>query len=358
VRAALSAMALSLSCWSAAAFAQDFEPARFIPLAVTILRVEAPTDGGQVKVGTAITVAPGVVVTNCHVTRDAVAVRVAKQAGRWPAEGQFADAEHDLCFLSVPTWPGRPIRFAAPDSLRLYQPVVAMGFTRGADVSMTPGEITGLHRFDGGRIIQSTSSFSSGASGGALLDAEGSLVGVLTFRLRGNIDHYFSIPASWVAARLPIAAGQFRPIGTLEGRAFWEADLCCTPHFMRVGGLQSQGKWPELLSLADEWIAADPADADAWFARGIGHARLRHEVDAAEALERAVTLAPRNADAWFELGAMGVQTGDAGTLGRALDVLAGLNSGLARRLQEMAPAGSQAGASPAPCKEECPKPAR
>lgn len=355
MRAALWAM--TLSCWSAVVAAQAFDPSRFIPLAVAVLRVEAPTSNGKIKVGSAITVAPGVVVTNCHVTRDAVSVRVSKRAGRWPAEGQFADALHDLCFLSVPTWPGPPVRFAQADSVHMDQPVVAMGFTRGADVSMSPGEVTGLHTYDGGRIIQSTSSFSSGASGGALLDEDGGLLGVLTFRLRGNIDHYFSVPASWVAAHLPLAAAQFLPIGTPTGRAFWEADPCCVPYFMRVGALQSQEKWPELLLLADEWIGADPFDADAWFARGMAHSRLRHTREAAEALERAVSLAPRKAEAWFELGASGVETGDADAAERALGALVGLRSGLAQRLQDILTPSLPAPSPPDGC-EECGKPVR
>ena len=221
MRAAL--FSLAMACWSLAAEAQVFDPSRFISLAVTVLRVEAPSGTGVLKAGTAITVAPGVVVTNCHVTRDAVSVRLARGGGLWPAVGQFADAQHDLCFLSVPGWTGRPVRFADAGSLRLYQPVVAMGFTRGADVSVSPGEITGLHGYDGGWIIQTTTSFSSGASGGALLDAEGGLIGILTFRLRGNNDQYFSLPASWVVARLPIPSDQFQPIRSLEGRAVWEA---------------------------------------------------------------------------------------------------------------------------------------
>src|SRR4051812_34607567 len=235
MRAILLVLAASLGAfgWSTAG-AQPFEPSRFLPLAVTIMRVEAPSPGGHVKVGTAITVSPGVVVTNCHVTRDAVGVRVVRGGGQWPVLGQFADEAHDLCFLSVPSWPGRPIPFADADSARLYQQVVAIGFTGGAEGSMAPRGITRLPGDDGGRLIQSTSRFSSGASGGALLDGDGRLVGVLTFRVRGNSDHYFAVPASWVALRLPIAPEQFQPVGSLPGRAFWEAGACCVPYFMRV----------------------------------------------------------------------------------------------------------------------------
>ncbi|MBA3476911.1 MAG: trypsin-like peptidase domain-containing protein [Lautropia sp.] len=341
-------LVLVLLLMSTGSAAQAFDPSHFVPLAMTVLRVEAPAVNGQVKVGTAITVAPGVVVTSCHVTRETVAVRVVKGAGRWTAEGQFADPEHDLCFLSVPRWPGRPVRFAEPESLGLYQRVVAMGFTRGAEVSLSEGEITGLHVHDGGRIIQSTSSFSSGASGGALLDGEGRLVGVLTFRLRGNTDHYFSVPASWVSARLPIPEDRFLPVDQPgRRRAFWEADSCCVPYFMRVGGMKSEARWPELLRLADEWIVADPYNADAWFARGLAQARLGQAREATAALMRTVGFAPRHADGWYELGAASIVLGDGDAAGNARDVLAGLDAGRAARLSGLM-RGSESASQPEP----------
>ena len=329
-------LALSQFMAGTATGAERFDPARYIPLAMTVLKVEAPSLGGRMNVGTAITVAPGVVVTNCHVTRDATSIRVVKKAGQWPAVGQFADLDHDLCFLAVPAWRGTPVMFADPASLHLYQDVVAMGFTRGAEMSLSPGEITGLHRHDGGRIIQSTTSFSSGASGGALLDAWGRLVGVLTFRLRGNIEHYFSIPAAWILTSLPLTSDRFQPIGPLaQGKAFWERDSCCTPYFMRASSMRSRSQWADLLALSEEWLRADPDDADAWFARGLAQSRLQQSREAMSALARATELAPNHADAWFELGIASLEARDAAAAERARDALAGMGSKLAGKLQHM-----------------------
>jgi serine protease Do len=324
------ALALPFAFLPAAAAAQS--AARFIPLAATVLKVEAPTNDGRMNVGSAVTVAPGVVVTSCHVTRKAVSVRLVKGGGRWPAAGQVADWNHDLCFLSVPSWHGASIKFASPTSLQLYAPVVAMGYTRGADLSMTPGMITGLHGYEGGHIIQTTSSFTSGASGGPLLDSEGRLIGVLTFRLRGNREHYFSVPAGWVQDRLPIAPDAFEPFERSDDRrAFWEGG-CCVPHFMRVGELSGQAKWPELLDLALRWLAIDPEDAEAWLARGMAQARLGRPAEAVTALGRATRIAPRHAQAWYELAAASAVIGDAQAAGRAREALIALDSDLADRL--------------------------
>ncbi len=329
---AFVACALALPIAFPPAVAAGQSTAHLIPLAATVLKVEAARNDGRTNVGTAVTVAPGVVVTNCHVTRKAASVRLVKGGGRWPAAGQVADWNHDLCFLSVPSWPGAPIRFASPTSLRLYAPVVAMGYTRGADLSMTRGMITGLHGYEGGHIIQSTSSFSSGASGGPLLDGEGRLIGVLTFRLRGNREHYFSVPAGWIQDRLPLASDAFQPLERSgDGHAFWEGG-CCVPYFMRVGELSRQAKWPELLDLARRWLAIDPEDAEAWLARGMAQARLGRQAEAVTALGRATRIAPRHAQAWYELGTASAVIGDAQAAGRAREALIALGSDLADRL--------------------------
>jgi len=213
---------------------------------------------------------------------------------------------------------------------------------------MSAGEVTGLHGYGGGRIIQSTSRFSSGASGGALLNQEGRLVGVLTFRLRGNRDHFFSVPAAWVRNHLPIADHLFEPIGRSGGgHAFWEGG-CCVPYFMQVDELRSQARWAELLELARAWIAYDPQDADAWHARGVAQARLGRAAEAVATLEHATVIAPRHEEAWYEMGIAGAARGDDRTTRRAREALAGLGSDLAELLvagiaqEQAARAGGQA----------------
>jgi S1-C subfamily serine protease len=41
-------------------------------------------------------------------------------------------------------------------------------------------------------VIQTSTAFTSGASGGGLFDEDGRLVGILTYRLRGASGYYFS----------------------------------------------------------------------------------------------------------------------------------------------------------------------
>jgi Flp pilus assembly protein TadD len=106
-----------------------------------------------------------------------------------------------------------------------------------------------------------------------------------------------------------------------------------------------------LLRLADEWIAADPSDADAWFARGLASARLSQPGGAAAALEHTLALAPRNAEAWYEFGAASAVSGDSAAVRRALDALTVLHPGFAQRLAGSVPERLPAAPPPNGCAE-------
>jgi len=185
------------------AVAQTLQPETFAPLRGSVVRVEADRERGDLVLGTGITVAPGIVVTNCHVTRDATTIRISGGGSLWGVTGQYADGNHDLCFLRAPGWLGSPVVMNERDSLELGQAVAAIGFTGGTGMSLRFGSVRALHSFDGGRVIESDTAFTSGASGGGLFDATGALVGLLTFRSRRESGSYYSLPVRWIPTACP-----------------------------------------------------------------------------------------------------------------------------------------------------------
>src|SRR5450631_2613747 len=103
------------------AFAQTLQPAVFVSVSGSVVRIEADREQGGLSVGSGVTIAPSVVVTNCHVTRDAAAIRISGGGSLWEVTGQFADGAHDVCFLRAPTWSGRPVRLGERESLQVGQ---------------------------------------------------------------------------------------------------------------------------------------------------------------------------------------------------------------------------------------------
>ena len=153
-------------------------------------------------------------------------------------------------------------------------------------------------------MIQSSSRFNSGASGGGLFDDRGALVGVLTFRMRGADASYFAAPAEWVRELVDAAErGAFGQVMPLPRHpvAYWEAMGEERPRFLQAAALKHGMRWDELQAHALEWLRAQPDDSEPWLALGMALVRLGRMPEGRLALECALRLDAGNrvARAWM-----------------------------------------------------------
>src|SRR3546814_141425 len=169
--------------------------------------------GGQPEVppgtapeGTAVAIAPGgYLATALHVVDRALEITVRLPDGRHlPAELVGKDAATDLALLKVAA-DLPPLPFAPEPALG--DPVCAVGNQFGLDLSVTCGVVSALHRAGTGfytveDFVQTDAVVNPGASGGALVDAEGRLVGLLsaifTMESDANIGVNFAASAALV----------------------------------------------------------------------------------------------------------------------------------------------------------------
>jgi serine protease Do len=275
------------------------DQAAYVNLAASVLRVEAPRQRGGYALGSAVALAPDKVMTNCHVTRDALEVHILRGGLRWPARSQASDLSRDLCLLDVPGLDAQPVALGSAATLAIGQQVTALGYTGGLGIQNSTGEVVQLHRHDGGQVIQSTNWFSSGASGGGLFDDEGQLVGILTFRLRGGESHYFAAPVEWVRQMLAeTARGTFRKVMPLDSQQlpYWQASASSQPRFLQAAVLVRNDRWRELEALASEWSRTEPDDAEPWYLLGTALDKLGRQHEARLALECSAHLEPTRAD--------------------------------------------------------------
>jgi serine protease Do len=218
---------------SFAARGAGFQPALYLPIAASVVRVESDAGHGRLSLGSGVTVAPSVVATNCHVVRDATNIRVLGRGGSWEVEAERADLHRDVCLLRVPGWDGAAVAMASYAEPQPGAMVVALGFTGGAPITPRVGSVSALHDFDDARVIEADATFNSGASGGGLFDEHGRLVGLLAFRRRASRSGYFALPASWIVASMGATAG-WQAVGPLEGGVpFWQGDEEALPAFLR-----------------------------------------------------------------------------------------------------------------------------
>ena len=146
-------------------------------------------DGWQ---GSGVVVAPGKVVTNCHVVIKAgrtphSRLLVKYQGKALHAELLSSDIEYDSCLLGVPGLIAKSVVIANIDSLRIGQRVYAIGAPSGLELTLTDGLISSLRSYGRTHVIQTSTAISPGSSGGGLFDENGDLIGITSFGVgQGN----------------------------------------------------------------------------------------------------------------------------------------------------------------------------
>ena len=132
----------------------------------------------------------GYLLTNFHVVSDAVRIEVRTRQGKFPAKLVKADRANDLALLKVArgTELFRPLALGASRGVKLGEAVFTIGFpntaVQGMEPKFTDGKINGLFGMqDDPRHFQISVAVQPGNSGGALVDARGNVVGIVTFRL-------------------------------------------------------------------------------------------------------------------------------------------------------------------------------
>ena len=149
----------------------------------------------------------GIVVTNNHVIEGATEMMVSLPDGQMrDARVLGADPRSDLAVLQIVDPPPglQPLPFGDSDGLRLGEVVLAVGTPFGIGQTVTMGIVSAKGRSDVGIVdyedfIQTDAAINPGNSGGALVDLDGTLIGINTAifsRSGGSQGIGFAIPAS------------------------------------------------------------------------------------------------------------------------------------------------------------------
>jgi hypothetical protein len=313
----------------------EIDRADVIRLSASVLKIEVLRTQGGYALGSGVVVAPDMIVTNCHVTRDGREVYVLRGGARWRVESQASDPEHDLCALRVPGMKGTPVPIGSAETLKPGQSVTALGYTGGGGLQNSAGHVVRLHRHDGGHVVRSSNWFNSGASGGGLFDEHLRLVGILTFRLRGGESHYFAAPVEWVRALLADRTRyrEVRPLGASD-MAFWQRPVDLQPNFLKAAILERDADWLGLETLALDWARSAANDPEPWYLRGVALDQLNRLGEARQSLERSVAIEPTFGLAWFRLGMTLTKLGLIDQARTVLERLQSLESEFAKDLAE------------------------
>ncbi|MGH3035004.1 MAG: S1C family serine protease, partial [Gaiellaceae bacterium] len=156
----------------------------------------------------------GHIVTNYHVVENAQDVEVNFSGGedKVPAEIVGTDPSTDVAVLKIDAQSRAltPLDLGDSDSVRVGDPVVAIGNPFGLERSATAGIVSALRRqiqspngFTVDKVIQTDAPINRGSSGGPLLNTRGEVIGVNSQNFtggtsEGNVGIGFAMPINTV----------------------------------------------------------------------------------------------------------------------------------------------------------------
>jgi serine protease Do len=204
-----------------------------------------PGDGDSVLGSGFIISADGLIVTNRHVVVGARTVRVKLSDGRQvPAKIIGADAATDIALLKVSAGVLPVLRLGSSDAVSVGDPVIAIGDPFGVGQSVSSGIVSARGReleadpyID---FLQTDAAINFGNSGGPLLTADGTVVGVTSTILSpsgGSIGLGFAIPAETVAS----VVTELEAHGRVNRGYLGISGQPLTPALARALGLDSPG---------------------------------------------------------------------------------------------------------------------
>lgn len=154
-----------------------------------------------VSQGSAVLIAPGRFVTNCHVLERGKNFVVSRREDNVIQRVRLVNyaRSNDLCELDLANpVPGfdKPVEIAPDDSVQVGATAFAIGSPRGMELTISNGIVSGFRDANGGiRLIQTTAPISPGSSGGGLFDEEGRLIGITAMVAKNAQNLNFALPA-------------------------------------------------------------------------------------------------------------------------------------------------------------------
>ncbi len=171
------------------------------------------SSGPSSKVGSGIVIEAkhGLIATNAHVLNKGSTIIVTLQNGeRYHAKIMGMDKSYDLAVLAINNHELEPLAFANSDETQVGDSVYAIGSPFGLEQTVTSGVISAKNRTnvsdsDYQSYIQTDAPINMGNSGGALVDANGRLIGINTAIITpnaGSIGIGFAIPSNMAKAAI------------------------------------------------------------------------------------------------------------------------------------------------------------
>ena len=236
----------------------------------SVVKVHVANDKGNHGVGSGVVVAKNYIVTNCHVIANSQGIHVTKYGISYSPDALIADWKSDLCILKFKFLELKPVKMTKTADVEYETDVFTKSYGgNSAKPGSSFGTVKAKFDYEGHQIIQSSASFSLGASGGGIFNYQGELLGITTFKTPGRSAFYYSMPVEIIEEML--TKGEEVSITTAPERAFWDQPEDNQPYFMQVVSALNKKDWDKLKIISEDWVKSEPEADESNFHLGLAN---------------------------------------------------------------------------------------
>jgi tetratricopeptide (TPR) repeat protein len=232
----------------------------------SLVKIGTTTKNGGHGFGTGVAISKEHVVTNCHVINNANGISITKWGSEYPAESLQADWKHDLCILRVQYADLKPIAMADSSKLSYEQQVISISMPADSPAPFVAlSTVKALYPFDNDQVIRTQAAFAIGASGSPVFDYNGELIAISTFKSPGKNAYYYNMPINLVKSLMLTESVR---LNSVHESPFWDAAETDRPFFMQIVMPYQNKRWQDVQVVANNWVAKEPKNAEAWYYMG------------------------------------------------------------------------------------------
>jgi tetratricopeptide (TPR) repeat protein len=332
-----------------------------------VVSVDVLEAGNLVHSHSGVVVARGEVVVPCDAMTEqrSIRVRAADSSQAKPATLGHRDILRNLCLLAVEDFDAPHVEIVKTEAVRVGERVYAIGNTLGAGIAVSDGVVSAVRSAARGTQIQFTAAVAPGSEGGGLFNAAGRLIGTIRYARLDGQNVNFAAPAEWLGeistrATSQVAMATATDLAIKLGReSKWEELAEHAQKRLTVArddieawrwlatSAERRGRHEEARDALKSLLALEPNDffatlaygwaqhrlgdhagaietahtatrlrrehAAPWLLAAYAHKELKQPAEVRKALETAVAVDPRNAEAQDTLGRWALDTRDYAT---------------------------------------------
>lgn len=170
-----------------------------------VLLIMEDANRQPVSLGSGFFVSNNVVATAFHLIENTAGgyAKIVGQNIKYEIAGIVGiDQKRDLALLSLKNANQPFLSLGNSRQVAVGDEVFAVGNPQGLEGTFSQGIVSGIRSVDSDTLIQITASLSPGSSGGAVLNAEGKVIGIAVATFQGGQNLNFAIPVQYLASLL------------------------------------------------------------------------------------------------------------------------------------------------------------